>query len=247
MEGPNSGVEKVNTKKPHTEIIDNKVVKQFLVTKNERDFKEIVRAYEGFVKGGIENYTKSTQDIEDISQEVFIRVFEGLKNDAYKEEGKFGYWLRVIVKNCCMDFLRKKGNTPFLFSSYDKPSESSLINNLKNEELNQQEIIESQEEAIEHEEFLKKLEDLIQKLPDDQKQAINLYWFEHKSYKEIASLMKTPVPTVSSNIMYAKRKLRGSLAISHPDMNLNFLKQNPNKKKSKKKFEDNNVEKDEKE
>jgi RNA polymerase sigma factor (sigma-70 family) len=67
--------------------------------------KQLYDLYARQMLGICYRYTKSIEDAEDVLQEGFIRVFRNL--DKYKGEGELGAWIRKIMVNAALNFLKK--------------------------------------------------------------------------------------------------------------------------------------------
>jgi len=61
--------------------------------------------YSALMLGVCYRYTKSMKDAEDVLQEGFVKVFLGLKQ--YKFEGELGAWIRRIMVNTALNFLKR--------------------------------------------------------------------------------------------------------------------------------------------
>ena len=71
------------------------------------------KLYEQFAKtmlGICYRYTKSLKDAEDVLQEGFVKVFFGLKQ--YKFEGELGAWIRRIMINTALNYLKRNKKIP---------------------------------------------------------------------------------------------------------------------------------------
>ncbi len=76
---------------------------------NARAFEIIVRRYEPKVLEACVRYLGSDQDAEEVSQDVFLRVFHGLKR--FEGRATFRTWLYRIVRNECATRYRKRKRT----------------------------------------------------------------------------------------------------------------------------------------
>lgn len=70
--------------------------------------KQLYDAYAATMLGICYRYTKSMADAEDILQESFVKVFTHLHQ--YKEEGQLGGWIRRIVVNTALNYLKRSRN-----------------------------------------------------------------------------------------------------------------------------------------
>jgi len=84
---------------------DQQLVKDCLNGKREAQ-RELYTAYADYMLGVCYRYTKSMADAEDVLQEGFIKVFNNLKQ--YKNDGELGAWIRRIMVNTAINYLKKK-------------------------------------------------------------------------------------------------------------------------------------------
>lgn len=114
-------------------------------------------------------YTKSMSDAEEVLQEGFVKVFERLKQ--YKGEGELGGWVRKIMVNTALNFLKvnKRYRHDLLF---DEMPLHIVSNN------NPQVLLEGKELAA-----------LIRQLPTGFQTIFNLYAVEGFKHAEIAVML----------------------------------------------------------
>jgi RNA polymerase sigma-70 factor (ECF subfamily) len=70
------------------------------------DFEVLYRDYRSRVFSTAYRLTRSRADAEDVTQEVFIKVFKKL--DSFRGDAAITTWLYRITVNCCMDMLRRR-------------------------------------------------------------------------------------------------------------------------------------------
>lgn len=74
--------------------------------KNKKEAQhELYQLYASTMLGVCYRYTKSLEDAEDVLQEGFIKVFTNLHQ--YKQDGELGAWIRRIMVNCAITYLKK--------------------------------------------------------------------------------------------------------------------------------------------
>jgi RNA polymerase sigma-70 factor (ECF subfamily) len=137
-------------------------------------------------------------EAEDISQEVFLRVWR--KADAYAPSAKFTTWLYVITANLCKNQLRS------LWRRHVRLSGAVVAD---------QDVIDSKptpEENVLHHEKQKRLRTAIASLPENQRIALQLKRHEGLSYAEIAEILGCSVSAVESLLFRANAMLREILA-----------------------------------
>ena len=77
-----------------------------LKLKDEAAFKTIVDTWQNMVYNTVLGVVQSAEDAEDISQEVFVKVYESIK--SFKGESKFSTWIYRIAITQSLDHLRRK-------------------------------------------------------------------------------------------------------------------------------------------
>lgn len=170
-----------------------------IAKKDELAFRMFVEKYHVLVLNVCNNILNDYDDSMDISQEVFIKIFESV--DKFRGDSKISTWLYRIAVNKSLNHLRSKKRQKW-FSSLDVlfGDESKKID-IKNPDSNISEQIELDENK-------KALHIAISKLPDKQKTALTLNSFEELPYKDIGEIMEISVTEVGVLINRAKKNLQ---------------------------------------
>jgi RNA polymerase sigma-70 factor (ECF subfamily) len=129
---------------------------------------------------------------EDVVQEALIKAYLHIRR--YDPERSFSTWAYKIVTNCALDHLRKKKDRS-LDDLEEVPAEE--VNHLL-----------EQEDAAVRTEQLQALREAVSALPPHYQAVINLYYWEDKSYDEIAVIMQKPLGTIKVWLYRAKRLLK---------------------------------------
>lgn len=165
----------------------------------EKDaFEEIISLYEKKVFSTIYYMVKNENEVEDIAQEVFIKIYKNLKN--FKEESSLYTWIYRITINVCIDEIKKKKNIIYIDEKI-KTEDSELELQIEDER-------KGPDELAEDEELKRKLTECIRKLPIDQRTMIVLRDIKGFTYMEIAEMTKTNLGTVKSKINRARTSLK---------------------------------------
>ena len=131
-------------------------------------------------------FLKSKEDAEDVVQESFINAFKSLH--TFNFESSFGAWLKRIVVNNCINFLKLK--------------KVSLV------EMNQEHYFTTDEEVSLLDELnIHKIKKAIILLPHGYSQIISLYLIEGYDHNEISEILDISVSTSKSQYSRAKKKL----------------------------------------
>ena len=165
---------------------------------NFEAFGDLISLYEKKIYNYCLRMTDRREDAEDLTQEVFVRVYKALK--GFKGNSQFSTWIFRIAHNICIDHYRKSKLTTF------------SLNQPRNEEDQREMDLPSEdptpeEEALrkEQQEFLLKC---IEELRPEYKTVIILRDIQHHSYEEIAEILDVPLGTVKSHISRARSALR---------------------------------------
>jgi RNA polymerase sigma-70 factor (ECF subfamily) len=150
--------------------------------------------YAPMVAGIAKSYL-GIDDIDDVIQEVFVRVYKGIKK--FRGDSSLSTWIYRIAVNVCKDIMGKyKRNKEVLtdFDSEEAPyleprSEGGPVENM---------ISELTIEA---------LENAMNQLSEEDRLLIKLRDIEGLSYDEIAKIINKPVGTVKSRLHYARKRL----------------------------------------
>ncbi len=84
---------------------DERLVKATL-TGDDEAFTELVRRYKRRVFNIVAKFVRNNHELEDICQEIFIKVYQNLKK--YRADAPFEHWVSKIAVNACYDALRRQ-------------------------------------------------------------------------------------------------------------------------------------------
>ncbi len=182
----------------YSQIADNKLVRLYKETTDKEIVGELFKRYTQFVFLVSLKYLKNEDKANDAVMQVFEKLFDDLLNH---EVANFKSWLYMVTRNQCLMNLRKQQSDFKKSKDYQKDNEN-FVENEDNFHLTDNEDKESQENAV-----LKALE----QLNEEQKKCINLFYFEGKSYAEIAEISGYSEKKVKSYIQNGKRNLKNIL------------------------------------
>ncbi len=155
--------------------------------KGERKaFKTLYDQYSDAMYAVCYRMTENKHDAEDVLQESFLSAFS--KIHQYTQSSTFGAWLKRIVINTSLNFLKRKK-----INFIEFPEEKMRHND------------DNVETYVEHD--LEKIKQAIKKLPNGYKQIIILYLIEGYDHTEIAEILHISTNTSKSQYSRAKKKL----------------------------------------
>lgn len=174
---------------------DTQLIKQVLAG-NKIAFEKIIDKYKGYVFAIILNFIKDQNEAESIAQEVFLQIYISLPE--YKFDN-FKGWISRIAANKAIDWKRKK------------------ISRLKEETMESIEVIvdrenmgesKTPEDILIEKENREKIRRICHSIPPIYENIIIKFYFEGKSYEEIAKEEGITVKTVASRLYRGRNLLR---------------------------------------
>ena len=158
---------------------------------DEKAFNQLVLRYQKRVYNLIYRLVRNHEDAADLSQEVFVRAYRGLKR--FEERSSFYVWLTRIAVNLCINFSKREKFRSFLsiFDVSEKP-----------------EVSVSPDKDMEKEELRRALDRAVKSLPERQRVTFVLKRYQDRPYKEIAQIMEISEGAAKANYFQAVKKLK---------------------------------------
>jgi len=170
-------------------------------------FEELVRRNTSKIHGLVYRFLGDADQVEDITQDVFLRVYRNAPR--YKPTAKFTTWLYRIVANLCFNVIRsrRRHQVVALESGGGEDGESYYrdVPDDRNP---------PPQKGYDDEELRRHIAGAVARLPDNQRLAILLSKYEHKSYDEIAAVLNCSTMAVKSLLSRARATLRQALSRS---------------------------------
>jgi len=166
-----------------------------------RAFEELVEKHQALVAGTIGRMLGSNSDVEDIAQQVFIRVWKSARR--YVPRAKFTTWLLKITRNLVFNELRRTKRRAQIPLQSEPGTEDPPLK----DEMNL-----APDASLLEVELRRTIEEAILQLPETQRMALVLRRYEQLSYEEIADVLELSVPAVKSVLFRARSELRERLS-----------------------------------
>jgi RNA polymerase sigma-70 factor, ECF subfamily len=168
-------------------------------------FETLVDRYQHRLLGVMAHLVGNQEEAEDLSQEVFLRVFRARK--GYRPRARFSTWLFTIANNLALNHLRGKGRNPTVtLDGNTSGSQAALPSRLRPQA--REGTPSAQLRKVELSDVVR---DALGVLGEDQKLAVLLNKFEDMSYAEIADVMGRSEAAVKSLLARARNHLREQL------------------------------------
>lgn len=166
-------------------------------------FEQLVYRYDRHVLNIAKSFRNSDDDAKDIYQEVFIRVYRGLKNFQFKSE--FSTWLYRIAANVCITYQSRKKQHDSIDKEIgnDDDDKTTFAEHLPGE-------LKTDDTAV-GSDLSKHINKALDTLPPQQKMAFTLKYYREYKIKEIADIMQCNEGTVKRYLFTATNKMRERL------------------------------------
>ena len=167
-------------------------------------FKELVVKHKKNVYYLAYDLTRCREDAEDVSQDVFVKVYNSLKK--FRGDSKFSSWLYRITVNTCYSLKRKK--------NYSAMKTSEDIENLNDSNYGINSLNDISPEKQTESGFIKaNIEHALQKLPQKERTIFIMRNYSGMPFNEIVEILNLKPGTVRSANFKALKKLRKALVI----------------------------------
>ena len=162
--------------------------------------EELIQRHQTLVAGTVARMLGSTSDVEDIAQQVFIRVWKSA--GRYVPRAKFTTWLLKITRNLVFNELRRTRRHANVPLQTDPQSEEMPLRD---------QTAQTPDASLLEHELQEAIEQAITALPESQRLALVLRRYEELSYEDIAEILELSVPAVKSVLFRARTELRQRL------------------------------------
>lgn len=162
----------------------------------QKAFRLLVDKYKERLYWHIRKLVISHEDTDDVLQNVFVKVWQGLKE--FRNDSKLYTWMYRIATNEALNFLNEKrrkvyGNTEELSAFLENTLESDAY--------------------FSGDDIQKELQKAILQLPDRQRLVFNMKYFDDMPYEEMAEVLKVAVGTLKATYHHAVKKIENYLKI----------------------------------
>ncbi len=190
---------------------NDKVLIEKYLEGDEKSLEILIQNYLGPIYRFAYKYAGNEKDAEDITQDVFVKMWRNLKK--FDQNKSFKTWIFSIAKNTAIDFLKKSrsafgGKKSLPFSQFDTKDNKNIIEEtFANTMPLPQEIFEKQE-------IIQELNSVISRLLPKYQTVLSLRYNDDLTFKEISEELEKPLNTVKSRhrraLIILKKLLKNS-------------------------------------
>jgi len=175
----------------YSEITDNELLQRYVQTNDNKWLGILLQRYTMLLLGVCMKYLKDENEAQDAVQQVFIKVIQEVHK--YRID-YFKSWLYMVAKNHCLTSLRDKRRTipEALTDNHTFTLPDDVDNDI----------------ALTEQVSTEMLATALEQLSEEQKQCVNLFYLQKRSYAEISSATGFTLKQVKSYIQNGKRNLK---------------------------------------
>jgi RNA polymerase sigma-70 factor (ECF subfamily) len=163
-------------------------------------FEQLIEIHQRSVIGTVAKMLGNPSEAEDISQQVFIRVWKSAAR--YEPQAKFTTWLFTITRNLVFNEVRRRQRKPTVSVQEREETTHRVVEDVQGSSPDEDLLRSEMEAAIDR---------AIEALPEKQRLAVVLRRYEEMPYEEIGVVLSMSVPAVKSLLFRARTQLKESL------------------------------------
>lgn len=181
------------------------LVRRFL-DGDRQAFNRLVQLYQHKIYNLALNYVKSSEEAQDLAQDVFVTVYRSLPK--LREKSKFSSWLYQIAVNHCRNRYKKLSRRGYFSNqSIDDPdSYLQLVGD------------DTPERKLHQKNTINLVRSTIASMGEAEKEILILRDLQELSYDEISSILDIPLGTVKSKLNRARTSLKDRLKKNFQDL-----------------------------
>ncbi len=177
---------------------------------NNSAFDVLLNRYQKSIHSYIYYIVRNHDLTEDIFQDTFLKVITTIKQGRYTDTGKFKAWITRIAHNLIIDNFRQERNENMI--SNDE-MEVDLLNDIK--------LCDSNiEDELVNEQVYSDVRKLVKHLPDNQREVLEMRFYQDMSFKEIADITGVSINTALGRMRYAIMNMRRMADENHITLSL---------------------------
>lgn len=169
-------------------------------------FRALVEAYADRLHRLIGRFTRDPGEIEDLAQEVFVKVYRKL--GTFQRESAFYTWLYRIAVNTATDFLSRGRRRRLRLVDTDAELEAAGAGTRGDVTV----------DPLLDEELRRVTREVLETLPEKYRNILILREYEDLSYTDMAAVLQCSMGTVESRLFRARQRFKEALSRLHPEL-----------------------------
>jgi RNA polymerase sigma-70 factor (ECF subfamily) len=170
-------------------------------------FTVLVKRYQGPLYNFALRHLRNPSSAEEVVQDAFVRLVQNASD--FKHEARFSTWMFTIVRNLCIDQIRKQSLRRHPSLEEPKRAEEGEGPTLGEQTADSRANVERTAVSTE---IRERLMQAVAQLPDEQREVFLMREVSNLPFKEIAEIVGIPENTVKSRMRYALERLQAALS-----------------------------------
>ncbi len=170
-------------------------------------FAVLVKRYQGPLYNFALRHLRNPSSAEEVVQDAFVRLVQNAGD--FKHEARFSTWMFTIVRNLCIDQIRKQSLRRHPSLEEPKRAGEGEGPTLGEQTADSKANVERTAVSIE---IRERLMQAVDALPDEQREVFLMREVSNLPFKEIAEIVGIPENTVKSRMRYALERLQAALS-----------------------------------
>jgi RNA polymerase sigma-70 factor (ECF subfamily) len=170
---------------------------------NKSSFEALMRKYFPLILNFTYRYIGNRETAEDLTQEVFIRVYNSAAR--YSPRSRFKTWIYTIAKNISINELRRLKRAPASLDEHFKVDDDKLRSQMADQN------ITNPDDKMIQTNMISIIRAAVNDLPVNQRTAVILRRYDDFSYHEISKVMNLSVGAVKSLLNRARKNLKNKM------------------------------------
>ena len=165
---------------------------------NNPAFDVLLNRYKSSIHSYIYYIVRDRDLTEDVFQETFVKAIVTIKQGRYSETGKFKAWIMRIAHNLIIDNFRQERNENTISNDevdVDLFNDIRLCDSTTEDQMIQNQVLDDVKKLIRH-------------LPDNQREVLEMRYYQDMSFKEIADVTGVSINTALGRMRYAILNMR---------------------------------------
>jgi len=176
-------------------------------TTNDDGFEQLVREHQQMVFRTLTRLTGSSDRVDDLAQEVFLRLYRALP--SFRGQALVSTYLYRIAVNVAQDEWKRRRREDRPLVSISEDPEFPLEDRLPDPE-------PTALDQLTQREFALAVDEELQRLSTIERTVLVLYHQEERSYQQIAETLHMPIGTVRTHLHRARKRLREAITARAP-------------------------------
>jgi RNA polymerase sigma factor (sigma-70 family) len=174
---------------------------------SESAFGELLDRYEGRIVRLLGRFTRDASEVEDLAQEVFVKVFRKLH--TFQQDSGLYTWIYRIAVNTANDELSRSGRRRLRLVEDEATLDASLSERRRGD---------GAAEPLLEEEVRRATREVLDDLPEKYRTILVLREYEDLAYHEIADVLGISMGTVESRLFRARQRFKDALTRRYPEL-----------------------------